>query len=433
MGGGSGVDGAPRRDSGRVDLWLLAQRFGVLLGGHAGAKGIALIAAILLGRSLGPQALGVYTTLVTVLSFGTVGINSGLDIVGTREIARSPDCAGGLVRRIAGYRLGAGVLGAVLAVALGPAFHIQARAVLPFALAMCAFAFRVDWALIALGRVGAVSIGQMVREISFVCAVGAIVIHRPSVAGAGYAFLIGEATWSLCLCVALWRSRAKPGEQAQPSIGWLLREATPVFLLSAMVLTYNKVDGPLLLLFRGSAEAGVYAASYTIFMAACAPGALLGRAVLPELARVRAGGPATAPGHAHVRPILTYTLVGGAACGAFVAIFAKPIMSSLYGHGFSGGAVALQYLVGAVPLHFGFSVVVQELMVDGQRRALIEAGLTGALVNVGANLALIPHLGMNGAAIATLLSEGAALISALRSVRLRDVALAALRSPTTPR
>jgi O-antigen/teichoic acid export membrane protein len=182
-------------------------------------------------------------------------------------------------------------------------------------------------------------------------------------------------------------------------------------ITSSMSLTYNKVDTPMLVAMRGPATAGIYWAGYTIIFAILGFGAVLSRSALPELSRARSG-----KDHARLPPlVLAAVLVGGLAAMLLIGS-AGEIMTALYGKEYGLGAEALAILALAIPMNFASGILLNRLVAVGRQRLLAVAAIGGAVINVSLNLALIPALGMRGAAFATLASEAVLLAVGLAGV-----------------
>lgn len=90
---------------------------------------------------------------------------------------------------------------------------------------------------------------------------------------------------------------------------------------------------------------------------------------------------------------------------AFITVFAKPIVGILYGSGYSSTVNALRIIVWYTTFSYIGSVKDIWILAEGQQSLLWAINLSGAIANIVLNATLIPILGMNGAAIASLVTQ----------------------------
>jgi O-antigen/teichoic acid export membrane protein len=95
---------------------------------------------------------------------------------------------------------------------------------------------------------------------------------------------------------------------------------------------------------------------------------------------------------------------------ALMAIFASEIIVLLGGSKYSTAAPVLALLALALAISYVSGVFGNTLLALGRQRMTLLLSLPVLVVNLGANLVLIPLLGINGAAIAVVISEIAGLL-----------------------
>ncbi len=381
----------------------IVRRYGVLLTGALLGKAIALVSAAMLGRYLGSAGFGVYGTAITILGFVLIGANAGLDSIGTREVVKKPDRMAPLIYKVRKIRLAVAILVGALSFGLVWALKGPMDIATPLVLAGLTLALREDWVLIALGADRAVVQASLVREGVYLLLVTTVVASTRSVAAAAWSYLAADFTWAvLTRTLARWQRRTS-GDGTAPGALTLLRQGWPIAFMGFMSITYNKIDTPLLAWLRGPSEAGAYYAAYTVVFGALALIAPFTRVVLPEMVRTSAAGSGGAL-RAAVRLCLLGAVVGA---GLSIVIVSVPawILGRLYGPTFLAGAGALGVLGWLLVFNFPSSILLQKLVADGRQNTLAVAGATAAAVNLGMNLLLIPKMGMQGAAFATIGSE----------------------------
>jgi len=96
--------------------------------------------------------------------------------------------------------------------------------------------------------------------------------------------------------------------------------------------------------------------------------------------------------------------------GALVAIFSPELVLLLGGPSYAGAAPALALLALALALSYVNGVFGNALMAMGHGRALLRLSAGPLAINLALNLALIPPLGIDGAAVAVVFSELVALV-----------------------
>ena len=89
----------------------------------------------------------------------------------------------------------------------------------------------------------------------------------------------------------------------------------------------------------------------------------------------------------------------------FMSLFAKPIVSIFYGAEYLPAADALRVSVWYVTYAYFGSVRNVWILAEGKQRYLWIINLIGAGLNVIMNFALIPILGINGASLASLITQ----------------------------
>jgi len=378
------------------------RNFFVLGSGHVASKLIALLSAALLARELGPSGLGFFATAVTLLGFVLVATNWGTDSIGIREVAMNPQEWSPVYRSVRSLRLKLGLLGALATAGATWAFHWDPGFVVPLAVAAFVFALRADWLLLAMGRPHWVAIASVVRELVFCALIAVAVLGQATLRQAAWAFLVADFAWAL---MTQWYARKLPPDGSRGNrTRQLVREGWPMVITSSMSLTYNKADTPMLAAMCGAAVAGTYWAAYTVIFAALGFAGILSRSALPELSR--------SAGERDLSKlpslVLAAALVGGGASMILIGS-AGQIMTLLYGQAFRPGAAALTILALVLPMNFVSGILLNRLVAVRRQRLLAVASVSGAAVNVGLNFLLIPRLGMQGAALATVASEAAIL------------------------
>jgi O-antigen/teichoic acid export membrane protein len=196
--------------------------------------------------------------------------------------------------------------------------------------------------------------------------------------------------------------------------GWrdvrtIARSVTLLGLGGVLVSVYYRLDAILLLRLAGAESAGLYAAAYRLLdQARLLPEAVLvplSPLIIQRIAREGRVGPDLD------RLIVTLALTGGVGLSLLAVAAAPYAVAVLMGPQFAETATLFAVL--AITLAWSMiAFTTTAKVIHGRREGAYFAVAAGGLVlNVALNLALIPELAARGAAIATLVTELAAVLA----------------------
>ncbi|MDQ3928915.1 MAG: flippase [Chloroflexota bacterium] len=229
----------------------------------------------------------------------------------------------------------------------------------------------------------------------------AIAANVAAVVAIGYSYsrLLAYVRPDYTLDRAYWR-----GALAQPAAMGL----GIVFSMFAF-----RVDNLLIPPIVGAAQASetlsIYNAAYKLFeLTLIVPGVVLA-ATFSLLSRAAASHDTQGTSGGGIRPVLGQTMVLLLGLGVMASLAlmlgAVPLTGLLYGDKYGAAVPVLQILaLGCIPMYASYGLTHALVAMD---RPQLYAAFTGVglLVNVAANLLLLPRLGVYGAAWATLLTE----------------------------
>jgi len=225
---------------------------------------------------------------------------------------------------------------------------------------------------------------------------------------------MGALAWLLIRAPASVRT---PPRARWPEVRQLLESLLPFVAAFVALTAYYKVDILLVERWRGSGEAGLYAAAYKFVDVGQALALVLATAVYPRLARmaVTLTGAAAAEGvgpgvrfppyhRATTRAVELLVLVGIPAAG-LLWLLREPVVIMLFGEGFSASTPVLGLLAPVLPV-LAVNVLGTFILAAARRMGVVAAlYASGLVLNLGLNAVLIPTLGARGAALAMLISE----------------------------
>lgn len=379
-----------------------------LVGGALGAM-VNLVLAALVGRHLGTEGSGVYFLVVAVFlivaNSAELGADTGLVrfVASTRALGRPQDTPQ-IVRT------------AVVPVLVGGAFVVAlgiplALAVAPSGLSPVVVVAAVPLTVLASLTALALGITRGAGDPLAFPLVQNILLPAGRMVAVGVAVLAG---WGVSEVVAAWllpvplvlvvatalaarhvARREGRSRTAYPGF-WRFSAARGATACVEIVLEW--VDVVIVGVFASPAEAGVYAV-----VTRCARAG----EVVQQAARI-AVGPAISAASARGDHALVGRLYGVVTAAmvwaawpfyAVLAVFAEPVLG-IFGDGFDSGAPSLRVLAAAMAVATAAGAVQSVLLMAG-RSSWQLADKTGALaLDVVLLLVLVPHWGIEGAAIA---------------------------------
>ncbi len=183
----------------------------------------------------------------------------------------------------------------------------------------------------------------------------------------------------------------------------LVRRSLPIGVATIFGAILFRVDATMLGLMKDDDAVGLYSSAYRLLESTLFVSYAFTAAALPTLSRLSRSSEPTIAEASTLS--LKAIFVGLLPVGMTFALFAEPIISTLYGSDFDGATTSLRLLGGAAAL-YGVSYLGGYVLV-GQRRQNLIPWIVGAvaLENVVLNLILIPSHSYDGAAAATSISE----------------------------
>jgi O-antigen/teichoic acid export membrane protein len=370
---------------------------------------------------LGAAAFGSYQFAFAVTTMLALCTDLGMGVWTTRALARDRTRAPVIVATALRLRFLASVpylavVGAAAALA-GPGDTRRALALLGVAALVNAF---IDY-LLAIFRGFERLIDEahlnVARALLLAAAgLGALAVRRTvAMLGAGLlAGMLASALYGLRLLRRGYGMGAGTGKFDRTLARTAAGEAIPLWLASLFSLLYFKGDVVILKAFASNAEVGAYSAAYKIFEGVMIVPAVVLAATFPPLARAK-DDPARQRRWEAALVVLLLAL--GAGVAALVYLQSDRMVALMYGSGFGRATPSLRVLSSAIPILFlNFGLTHFLIGRDLERRNLLLAALM-LVVNVSANLLLVPRLGGPGAACATLVTEVALTICCLVALR----------------
>jgi O-antigen/teichoic acid export membrane protein len=190
---------------------------------------------------------------------------------------------------------------------------------------------------------------------------------------------------------------------ARPTLKWLLRTAFPAGIANALGAAIARFDAIILSLIAGNVALGLYGGAYRLYEATLFLSWGFGLAVYPMLSRLAPEGSQRLARAFELSSLaITAVLVP---LGAVLAFFPETLLTVVYGDEFTGGATAARILGGATVLYGAFIIATLVLTAREEQRVFTWVSAVTLAINIALNIALIPPLSVDGAAIAMTASQ----------------------------
>jgi O-antigen/teichoic acid export membrane protein len=392
-------DGARLGFVGNVNLVLLS---------YVASAALAFVATVLVSRALGPEGRGIYALFLLTVSLTQVVVSLGVGVSAVYFIGKGTYPLARIVANTQQVALASAVLAVALVVLAVPTVG---DALLDRGVPYWAFAFMLPLFL----NYGVLT--SVLQGASRFVAMNALIVLQPLVLVALLAVALasgdvttGEALvyWSIATAAAVAIGLVALGAAFLsrelvrfdwPSIWEQIRFGVQGQIGNLVQLLNYRLDQYIVLLFVNAAGVGIYAVAVAVSQSVWFVSNAVATVLLPRLTAAGEDDAARTTPVACRNTLLLSALAAGA-----LAILAPFIVEPIFGEDFAPAVTPLLWLLpGAVALA-GSKILASYVFSRGY--PLVNSAITvGALVvTLGADFALIPALGVTGAAIASSLA-----------------------------
>jgi O-antigen/teichoic acid export membrane protein len=375
----------------------------------AASAALLLVLFIIAGRTLGDVEFGKFSFALALGTIFETLMDFGLHQVTIRAVARDRTQATELLHHTLGIKLiwGGVALVALMAAAtiLRPEWDVRiACYLLGGSLVLRSYMLTIRGVLQGLERFGWDSV-VVAADRAILLTFGAIaLVSGTGLRGLAIAFVLARAT---ALALAAWLTQAQLG-----GVGlrfdraiWrrLQTTALPLGFFLVVLNLYSYVDGVMLGVMRGNVETGLYAAAYRTYEGMSYLPSIIASVLTPRLSELFVSNRAA---HRSVAlrglagSVGLALLVGGAAY-----VLATPLLTWLFSDQFAPAASPFRILCLGLPLVFAIWVLHAITISVNRETLLVKTAIVGLAVNVSLNLYVIPRMGAEGAALATVVGE----------------------------
>jgi O-antigen/teichoic acid export membrane protein len=382
--------------------------------------GVSVVGA----RLLSPEALGSAAVGQTIGMIAALVANGGLNIATIYFLQQRPDERGALVQRLGALAIGGSTVAVVLVgisapIVMGSVVADDAWPLMGAAAAMGAAMIAFEFAgalLLGLGRAGGFTIMELVRGIGSLAAV-TILLAGPWREDGGFVLGLGLGYAAAALLGLVGTRRS--GLSLRPSFDAAFTAEALSFGLKGQVGNIFQFLGVRLDLLLVPALLDLRAAG--IYVIAVRMSDVVGQAATAASSLVfpRVAGQLEAGSTLLTERATRMILIVVAASALVLGVAGETVLRIAFGSIYATGTVALLVLlVATLPLSLG-RLVAADLKGRGRPDLVSWAALLTVVATVAADLALIPLLGIEGAALASVIAytvSAAALLIGYRSV-----------------
>jgi len=409
----------------RLRAWLLVNRYWEQVVfknivwatlAEAVVRGLKLAVLPLIARVFGPAEFGKFAFAFSFASVFNIVFDAGLATTTTRELAMTKKNEA-LLPDILLMKLALGVLG-IAAIVLGMLLITHDPMIRAMIVVLGVAFFLLEFVNLSFSvfraqqRMEYEFLVRVAQAVFLVAAVVLVAWRAPSVLNVSYAYLVSGVLTLAVVATATHgrgvriRSRVRVDAWRQ-----ILGIAMPLALASGATTAYMNVDSILLGSLGKITDTGWYNLATRIVGMLLVPTGLLSLVIFPAFVST------ASEVNGMFRKRWDRWSIGMIALGAYLACIvlatADPLVRLVFGPAFAPSGAALRILAIAAVMIFVYTPSFQAMIVFDRQRTLFWSLLSGAVVNLALNVALIPPYGLYGAAWATVATHGILLVELL--------------------
>ncbi|MCY3947095.1 MAG: oligosaccharide flippase family protein [Anaerolineaceae bacterium] len=380
------------------------------------SRGLLFLWQLILARFLGEAGYGVYGGIGSFIAIGAAFTNFGTGAIIVREVARQPGRAGDYLGTSLILRSGMAMLAWLLLniaaplAGFGPEFR-NLLALATISLLVDAWGNLCFEQLMAQERMRSTSLVTVLHMLLLLLAAALALASGYGLPGLYVATIAAGLArvamfWGLVL-----RSGLRPARMRIDLLRSLLVESLPLAIAALLSLAWMHADKLMTIRLLGEAQNGWLTAAFVIVTGMIE---LLGTTVLTSLFPMmsRASGATLS---SIVSRLAWFTLLAGLPLTLLLSLFAPEITVPLFGANYVPAAAVLRILVWYALLRLVADVYIQALITSNRQRRMLLVRAGGLSLNIALNALLLPRLGINGAALASLGSVLLVLVTLLHS------------------
>lgn len=398
---------------------------------RAARNATAIAAASVIGRGaqfgwqlalapwLGVAAYGVYGTVGALMAVGASIANFSMGTIVVRDVSRRPEQAGKYLTASLFLQtlLALAAYLAVNAAGTGYAGEIQAFVALAgINLFIDSLGNMCHDLLLAQERMLVTSATTVGHLLLLIALAGLALVNGFGLPGVYIATMVAGSVRSLTLWLLVLHGGVRPQWPLDREVAWpLLLNSLPLAVSAFLSLTYQHLDKLMTTLLIGTTGTGYLTAAFVIIFGVVE---LLNTTVLlalyPLMSRYYGDGRNPMFGFI-IEKLAFFNPLVSLPIALTLSIFAAEITVPLFGEDFRPTAGVLRILIWFAVVTMIAAVLARGLVIQNRQRFLLALRVIGLTANVVLNLLLLPTLGVQGAAIASVCAEAFVVVLLLRN------------------
>jgi O-antigen/teichoic acid export membrane protein len=414
----------------------IARNTSLLTIGQLMSYGESAIYAILVARYLGAAGLGILNFGIALTAVFSILATFGLSTLTVREVAKDKSLASKYAANLIPMQvlLSLTVIGLIVALVNAIGYSQETTYVVYILSAGMIFSTLSSQLLAifqAFEQLQFQSAYLIITSVVALCgAVMLILLHLNVVAFALLMLLMYGVgfTYVYATCV---RRFFVPRLEADFTF-WksALTEAWPMAAVAVSVIVFFRIDVVMISLIQGTTPVGFYSVAYTLSEASLVVPSVFLASIFPVLSKLHRDSKQSFRDTCALA--IKYLFYLALPMAFFVTIWAKPIVSLLYGAAFDPSVPALQILIWSAALMYvsmvlGTALVTANLQKLSMKITFLEVGL-----NISLNVFLIPEYSYYGASFATVVTTACGLALGLFFLGRNGFALGFRRASLPP-
>ncbi len=387
----------------------------------SGSAALLLAVMVLAARFLSEDTYGQFSWAIALATVGESLMDWGLHQAAIRSVAREHERAGAVFRSSIAIKIAPSIV-MVIALTLiarwmKPQPEVRtACALLAVSAVLRSYLLTIRGVLQGLERFSSDTAVVMIDRALLLIFSAAVLLSGGSLVALAWAFV---AARTIALAIALAMARGHLGSLAPTYDAELWRDlgqrALPLGAFLILLNLYSYIDTLMLGVMSTDTETGLYSVAYRIYEGVTYGAAVLSAVLTPRLSAefVRDKARFTTLARQGL-----WASVGMAAVLAVATAAVAPwILHLLFLGQYANATRALRILSAGLVVVFPIWILQALAIATATEGVLLRTTAIGVLVNVSANIILIPAAGRDGAAVATVVGETVNVLLLLRGLR----------------
>jgi O-antigen/teichoic acid export membrane protein len=370
---------------------------------------LGLFYGVYTARYLGPERYGTISFAIAFIGLFSILTDIGIQQLALREIARDKSLVGKYLGNIAVLKvfltiITFGLIALTINLLKYPDPTVKVVYLIALSTVLSAFSGMFNSVFQAFEKMEYSSIGSILNSASMLAGGLLAIYYGLSIMGFALIYVFSNALGLIYNVIIAQRLGITPRLQVDYGfIKSLVRRALPFGIGGLFLVYYVWIARVMLSVMVNNEAVGYYSAAYNLMASLNFVPSAFVASLFPLMAIFFKGSDKSLDKVFRLGIKYMYMLALPMAVG--VTLLAKEIIALIYGPKFLPSAMALEILIWAEFFIFIDVLLSQMLLsINKENITMINAGL-GAALNIGLNLVLIPRLGIEGSALATLTTE----------------------------